>query len=58
MNDKSILKDVSFTLEKNEKILLMAPSGFGKTTLLHLLVGQLTPTAGSIIIDDQNIEGN
>ena len=58
MNDKSILKDVSFTLEKNEKILLMAPSGFGKTTLLRLLVGQLTPTAGSVIIDDQHIEDN
>lgn len=58
VDDKLILKDVSFTLEKNEKILLMAPSGFGKTTLLRLLVGQLTPTAGSIIIDDQHIEDN
>lgn len=58
VNDKSILNDVSFTLEKNEKILLMAPSGFGKTTLLRLLVGQLTPTAGSVIIDDQHIEDN
>ena len=58
VNDKSILIDVSFTLEKNEKILLMAPSGFGKTTLLRLLVGQLTPNSGSIIIDEQHIEDN
>lgn len=58
VNDKTILKNVTFTVNANEKILLMAPSGFGKTTLLRLLVGQLKPTSGSIIIDQQNVTGN
>lgn len=51
VDDKAILKNVSFTVNANEKVLLMAPSGFGKTTLLRLLVGQLKPTSGSIIIN-------
>lgn len=58
VNGKSILNDVSFTIKPSEKVLLMAPSGFGKTTLLRLLVGQLTPTSGSITIDHQNLAGN
>lgn len=58
VDDKAILKNVSFTVNANEKVLLMAPSGFGKTTLLRLLVGQLKPTSGSIIINQQNITGN
>lgn len=58
VGDKTILKNVNFTVNANEKVLLMAPSGFGKTTLLRLLVGQLKPTSGSIIIDQQNLTGN
>lgn len=58
VGDKTILKNVNFTVNANEKVLLMAPSGFGKTTLLRLLVGQLKPTSGSIIINQQNITGN
>ena len=58
IDDKTILKNVSFTVNAKEKVLLMAPSGFGKTTLLRLLVGQLKPTSGSIIIDQQNLTGN
>lgn len=58
VGDKTILKNVNFTVNANEKVLLMAPSGFGKTTLLRLLIGQLQPTSGSIIIDQQNVTGN
>ena len=58
INGKNILSNVNFTVKAGEKVLLMAPSGFGKTTLLRLLVGQLTPTSGSIMIDHQNLAGN
>lgn len=58
VNDKIILKNINFKIKAGEKILLIAPSGFGKTTLLRLLIGQLQPTSGSIIIDHQNLTGN
>lgn len=57
-NNKFILKNVSFELKAGEKILLMAPSGWGKTTLLRLLVGQLVPQIGKIKIDEQNLTGD
>ncbi|GAB1467128.1 hypothetical protein MASR2M54_26280 [Aliarcobacter cryaerophilus] len=31
--DKVVLKDISFTLEKGDKIALIGPNGVGKTTL-------------------------
>ncbi|MCR1902939.1 ATP-binding cassette domain-containing protein [Lactobacillus taiwanensis] len=58
INNKKVLNNVNFKVKAGEKVLLMAPSGFGKTTLLKLLAGQLTPSAGSIVIDQNNLTGN
>jgi len=41
----------SFSINRNELVLLMGPSGSGKTTLLTLISGLLKPTSGSIKID-------
>jgi ABC-type lipoprotein export system ATPase subunit len=38
-----------------EKLLIKGKSGCGKTTLLHLLSGVLTPSAGSIVVDGTDI---
>lgn len=58
LNDKSILKNVNLSVKSGEKVLLIAPSGWGKSTFLRLLVGQIRPTSGSISIDGNNINGN
>ena len=49
--DKTILKDLSFTVEDGEFISLLGPSGCGKSTLLNVLAGILTPESGQICID-------
>lgn len=42
-------------LSKSESLLILGKSGIGKTTLLHLLAGILSPDNGSIFINDNNI---
>lgn len=39
-------------IKKGEKVAITGPSGTGKTTLLNLLSGILSPAAGSILFDD------
>lgn len=48
--DKAVLNQVSFLVEKGEIVGLLGPSGAGKTTLVHLLTGQLAAKSGSIRI--------
>ena len=41
---------LSFSLTRGEKFLVVGENGVGKSTLLKLIVGELTPTEGSIIL--------
>jgi ABC-type multidrug transport system fused ATPase/permease subunit len=47
-----VLKDVSFTIPKGQKIALVGPSGSGKTSTISLLCGFYLPQKGRILIDD------
>jgi cell division transport system ATP-binding protein len=47
------IKDVSFTVERGEFVLLAGPTGAGKTTLLRLLYFELIPDSGQILIEGQ-----
>ena len=47
----SVLKNVSFRIEKGEKLALVGLNGAGKTTLVKLLCGLLEPTEGQILIN-------
>jgi putrescine transport system ATP-binding protein len=50
-SSSSPLKDVSFTVYKNELFSLLGHSGCGKTTLLRILAGFEKPSAGRVFID-------
>src|SRR5690349_14493124 len=47
--------DVSFHVARNEIVGLLGPNGAGKTTTINMILGVLTPTSGSIRIDDIDI---
>ena len=49
------LKDVSFTVENGEMIVLMGASGSGKSTLLNLIGGLDKCDSGSVSVDEENI---
>ena len=46
---------ISFTIEKGEFVVIVGPSGAGKTTVLNILGGMDTATSGEIRVDDVNI---
>lgn len=52
---KEILKDASLSLERGEVLGLMAPSGFGKSTLGKLMAGYLKVERGKITVDGLDI---
>ena len=48
---KKALKDVSLQIESPSLIGFLGPNGAGKSTLMKLLVAELIPTSGEILID-------
>lgn len=48
-----ILENCNIRVEKDERLAIFAPSGYGKTTLAMLLAGYLEPVKGQILLDDK-----
>ena len=46
---------VSFSIEKGEFVIILGPSGAGKTTVLNILGGMDTATSGDVLVDGCNI---
>ena len=47
-DNEAVIKDLSFKIEKGDKIALIGPNGVGKTTLLELITQNIEPDSGSI----------
>lgn len=48
---RQILNHVTLTVEASEKVGIMAPSGYGKTTLCKILAGYEKPDQGEVLLD-------
>ncbi len=55
-NASPVINNISFVLNAHQKIFIQASNGKGKTTLLCLLAGLLSPTDGSIQLNNVQIE--
>src|SRR3954463_3747103 len=52
-----VLKGITLDINKNEYVALMGPSGSGKSTLMNILGCLDTPTAGTYILNGQDVSG-
>ena len=53
--EKSIIRDVSFTVENGETLVITGPNGGGKSTIARLLMGIEKPDGGRILMDGVDI---
>ncbi|MDO4661915.1 MAG: ATP-binding cassette domain-containing protein [Tissierellia bacterium] len=54
-NKKPIINNISFEIRDDEIVGLVAPSGYGKSTLGKIISGYIRDYAGDIIVDGKNI---
>jgi len=53
----SALKDIDFTVKSGEFVFLSGPSGSGKTTIMKLILSQIQPSQGDILIGEYALSG-
>lgn len=55
-NGRILYDDFNLTVESGERVGIVAPSGFGKTTLCKLIAGYEKPVSGEILLDGQPVD--
>ncbi len=54
-NDFTAVEDISFSVDKGDFLFIVGPSGAGKSTLVKMLIREILPDEGQILIDGQDI---
>src|SRR4051812_8418503 len=57
-NSEVALDGISFTVNRGEMVCVMGASGSGKNTLLKVLGGQIQPSSGHVLLNDQSLYNN
>lgn len=52
-----VLEDCSLKIDRGEQVAVLAPSGYGKTTIAMLLAGYRKPARGEILLDGRPLPG-
>jgi iron(III) transport system ATP-binding protein len=52
-----VVQDISFSLQRFQKIAIAGETGSGKSTLLKMIAGLVQPTAGSILFNGEKVVG-
>jgi ATP-binding cassette subfamily F protein 3 len=55
--EKLIVRDFSLALEKKEKLAIVGKNGYGKSTLLKIMAGELAPLRGEVAFSEQTAIG-
>ncbi|MEP6681897.1 MAG: LPS export ABC transporter ATP-binding protein, partial [Parafilimonas sp.] len=54
-SSRTVVNDVSITVQQGEIVGLLGPNGAGKTTTFYMVVGLIKADSGEVFLDDQNI---
>lgn len=54
-NDNAIFKGINLSIKRGQITAILGPSGTGKTTLLKMFCGQLTPDTGEVLVDGHDL---
>lgn len=57
-NGPWILKDVSMEVEHGERVVILGPSGYGKSTLAKIIAGYLEPLSGKVLWNNHDLPQN
>ncbi len=55
LQGKSLVTDISLNVKPGEIVGLLGPNGAGKTTSFNLLIGQLSPDSGNVLLNDRGV---
>lgn len=55
-NSQFVIHDISFSINREEFVCLLGPSGAGKTTILNLIAGFYKPCSGDVLFNGENIK--
>lgn len=53
--DRTVVNDISFTVNKSEVVGLLGPNGAGKTTTFYMVVGLVKANKGKVFLDDKDL---